>query len=97
MIHDIDIILSLVNSGIKRIQARGHLITDENLDMVNAYIEFDNGCIANLSSSKMAQSASSTMHVYLDDQSFFIDLTNNTVQQIVSDANGKRNRSTLNL
>jgi predicted dehydrogenase len=97
MIHDIDIILSLVNSGIKRIQARGHLITNKNLDMVNAYIEFDNGCIANLSSSKMAQSASSTMHVYQDDRSFFIDLTNNTVQQIVSDADGKRNRSTLNL
>jgi len=97
MIHDIDIILSLVNSGIKRIQARGHQIADDQFDMVNAVIEFDNGCIANLSSSKMAVEAASTMQVYQDDRSFFIDLANNTVQQIASDSEGNKKRSTLNL
>ncbi len=97
MIHDIDIVLSLVNSGIKRIQARGHIITDNNLEMVNAHIEFDNGCIANLTSSKMAQEASSIMQVYQDDRSFLIDFTNNNVQQILSSSNGQHKRSPLSL
>lgn len=88
MIHDIDLILSVVNSGIKRIQARGHSISSSSLDMVNAHIEFDNGCIANLTSSKMAVKPSSTLQIYQDKQSYFIDFVSNSVQQIRDDGHG---------
>lgn len=97
MIHDIDLVLSLVNSGIKRIQARGHSISTGSLDMVNAHIEFDNGCIANLTSSKMAQKPSSTLQVYQNNQSYFIDFTLNSVQQIREDENGQREMVPLHL
>ena len=80
MIQDIDIILSIVDSGIKRIQARGHSLDSKELLMVNAHIVFDNGCIANLTSSKMAAKASASMQIYQEHESLMIDLLNNQVQ-----------------
>jgi len=80
MIQDIDIVLSIVDSGIKRIQARGHSFDSKELLMVNAHIVFDNGCIANLTSSKMGTENSSNMHIYQEDESIMIDLQNNKVQ-----------------
>ncbi len=78
MIHDIDIVLSIVDSGIKKIQARGHSIDSKELLMVNAHIVFDNGCIANLSSSKMAADNCSEMQIFQENNSLSIDLLNNT-------------------
>ena len=86
MIQDIDIILSIANSDIKKIQARGHSLNSDNLVMVNANIVFDNGCVANLTSSKIAHEKSSSMHIFQEENSLFIDLTNNTVQQTSYDA-----------
>ncbi|MFI5150240.1 MAG: Gfo/Idh/MocA family protein [Bacteroidia bacterium] len=54
MIHDIDIVLSLVRSPIKRISASGVAIVSESPDIANARIEFDNGCVANLTSSRIS-------------------------------------------
>ncbi|MCK5856113.1 MAG: Gfo/Idh/MocA family oxidoreductase [Bacteroidales bacterium] len=85
MIQDIDIILSITNSEIKKIQARAHSLNSEELLMVNANIIFDNGCIANLTSSKMAQEESCNMQIFQEHDSLNIDLTNNTVQQITFD------------
>src|ERR1039458_2114666 len=47
MIHDIDIILSLVKANVKRISASGVAILSNTPDIANARIEFDNGCVAN--------------------------------------------------
>jgi predicted dehydrogenase len=54
MIHDIDIVLSLVKSGVKRISASGVSVVSETADIANARIEFDNGCVANLTSSRIS-------------------------------------------
>ena len=54
MIHDIDIILSIVKANIKRISATGVAVIGITPDISNARIEFDNGCIANLTASRIA-------------------------------------------
>ncbi len=54
MIHDIDIILSIVNSKVKNIQASGVSVISETPDIANARIEFENGCVANLTASRIS-------------------------------------------
>ncbi len=54
MIHDIDIILSAVKSPIKKINASGVAVVSDTADIANARIEFDNGCVANLTASRIS-------------------------------------------
>jgi len=54
MIHDIDIILSLVKSNVKNIYANGVNVLSDTPDIANVRIEFDNGCVANLTSSRIS-------------------------------------------
>jgi predicted dehydrogenase len=54
MIHDIDIILSVVNSPIKHISASGVSVVSETPDIANARLEFKNGCVANLTASRIS-------------------------------------------
>jgi predicted dehydrogenase len=54
MIHDIDIILSIVNSEVKNIHASGVSVISETPDIANARIEFKNGCVANLTASRIS-------------------------------------------
>jgi predicted dehydrogenase len=54
MIHDIDIILSVVNSNIRKISASGVAVVSDSPDIANARIEFDNGCVANLTASRIS-------------------------------------------
>ncbi|MCF6350694.1 MAG: Gfo/Idh/MocA family oxidoreductase [Flavobacteriaceae bacterium] len=54
MIHDIDIILSVVKSKIKSIHASGVSVISETPDIANARIEFENGCVANLTASRIS-------------------------------------------
>lgn len=54
MIHDIDTVLSIVNSPVKNISASGVSIISETPDIANARIEFENGCVANLTASRIS-------------------------------------------
>tara|TARA_B110000967_G_scaffold153824_1_gene158339 strand:+ start:5547 stop:6509 length:963 start_codon:yes stop_codon:yes gene_type:complete len=54
MIHDIDIILSVVDSKVKNIQASGISVISKTPDIANARIEFENGCVANLTASRIS-------------------------------------------
>src|SRR5690554_1724912 len=54
MIHDIDIILSVVKSEVKSISASGVSVLSETPDIANARIEFENGCVANLTASRIS-------------------------------------------
>ncbi len=54
MIHDIDAILSVVNSKVKNIYASGVSVISETPDIANARIEFENGCVANLTASRIS-------------------------------------------
>ena len=54
MIHDIDIILSVVKSKVKNVQASGISVISKTPDIANARIEFENGCVANLTASRIS-------------------------------------------
>lgn len=54
MIHDIDAILSVVNSNVKQINASGVSVISNSPDIANARIEFENGCVANLTASRIS-------------------------------------------
>ncbi|NER17591.1 Gfo/Idh/MocA family oxidoreductase [Spongiivirga citrea] len=54
MIHDIDVILSVVKSKVKQISASGVSVISETPDIANARIEFENGCVANLTASRIS-------------------------------------------
>ncbi len=55
MIHDLDVILSLVDSPVKRVSATGVSIMTESVDIANARVWFENGCVANITSSRVAK------------------------------------------
>ncbi|MBK9399348.1 MAG: Gfo/Idh/MocA family oxidoreductase [Bacteroidetes bacterium] len=54
MIHDIDIVLSVVRSSVKKISTSGVAVVSDTPDIANARIEFDNGCVANLTASRIS-------------------------------------------
>lgn len=55
MIHDLDVILSLVNSPVMEVAATGVSIMTESVDIANARLQFQNGCVANITSSRIAK------------------------------------------
>lgn len=73
MIHDIDIILSLVKSTVKNISASGVNVLTETPDICNARIEFDNGCVANLTSSRISMKRMRKMRLFQKDAYIGID------------------------
>lgn len=73
MIHDIDIVLSLVKSPVKRISASGVSVLSETADIANARIEFDNGCVANLTSSRISLKKMRKMRIFQRDAYIGID------------------------
>lgn len=73
MIHDIDIILSMVNSTIKRISASGVAVVSDTPDIANTRIEFDNGCVANLTASRISVKSMRKMRLFQKDAYISID------------------------
>src|SRR5919202_3035577 len=73
MIHDIDIILSIVKSDVKHISASGvHVLTDTP-DIANVRIEFNNGCVANLTSSRISMKKMRKMRLFQKDAYIGVD------------------------
>jgi len=64
MIHDIDIILSLANSKVKRLEAVGVNVLEDKEDICNARIVFENGCIANVTASRLALKTERKVRVF---------------------------------
>jgi predicted dehydrogenase len=73
MIHDIDIILHLVRSNVRRISASGVSVMSETADIANARIEFDNGCVANLTSSRISLKKMRKMRLFQRDAYISVD------------------------
>lgn len=73
MIHDIDIILSLVDSPVKTIRATGVSIMTDSVDIANARIRFENGTVANLTSSRIAQNKVRKLKFFQRDMYVTID------------------------
>ena len=73
MIHDIDIILNLVKSNVKGISANGVAVMSDTPDIANVRIEFDNGCVANLTSSRISMKKMRKMRLFQKDAYIGID------------------------
>jgi len=73
MIHDIDIILSLVKSEVKQISASGVAVMTDTPDIANVRIEFNNGCVANLTSSRISMKKMRKVRLFQKDAYIGID------------------------
>ncbi len=73
MIHDIDIVLKIVNSDVKNISASGVAVMTDTPDIANVRIEFNNGCVANLTSSRISMKKMRKMRLFQKDAYIGID------------------------
>jgi predicted dehydrogenase len=73
MVHDIDIVLSLVNSRIKELQAVGIPFINRTPDIANARIEFENGCTASLTASRVSEEKMRKTRIFQPEGIFSID------------------------
>lgn len=73
MIHDLDVILSLVKSPVKSVSAVGTPVLTKIVDIANARIEFESGTIANVTSSRVSQNATRKFRVFQTQQYLSID------------------------
>ena len=76
MIHDIDIILGLVNSSIKKIEAVGVNVLTSYEDIANARITFKNGCVANLTASRISDEVMRKIRIFLKNTYISLDYKN---------------------
>lgn len=82
MIHDIDIILNLVHSEVKFISASGVAVLTDTPDIANVRIEFNNGCVANLTSSRISMKRMRKIRVFQKDAYIGIDFLNKKTEVI---------------
>jgi len=76
MIHDIDLILGMVDSPVSSLAASGTSVLSDELDIVNARLEFDNGCVANVTSSRVSVKTERRMRIFERDAYISIDFQN---------------------
>jgi len=82
MIHDIDIVLSIVKSDVKNISASGVGVMTETPDIANVRIEFDNGCVANLTSSRISMKKMRKVRLFQKDAYIGVDFLNKKTEII---------------
>ena len=76
MIHDIDIILDIVNSDVDKIDARGISVLSNDIDIANARITFENGCVANVTASRVSMTTDRKMRIFQHDTYLSVDFQN---------------------
>ena len=82
MIHDIDVILSIVKSNVKKIAASGVAIVSDSHDITNARIEFENGCVANLTASRISLKNMRKSRFFQKDAYVGVDFLNKTLEVV---------------
>ncbi len=82
MIHDIDIILSIVKSSVKNVYANGVDVLSDTPDIANVRIEFDNGCVCNLTSSRISMKKMRKMRLFQKDSYISIDFLDKKTEVI---------------
>lgn len=97
MIHDIDIILSIVKSDVKNISASGVGVMTETPDIANVRIEFHNGCVANLTSSRISMKKMRKMRLFQKDAYIGIDFLNKKTEIIKLRESGDTNVFTFDI
>lgn len=97
MIHDIDIILSLVKSNVNYISANGVAVMSDTPDIANVRIEFDNGCVANLTSSRISMKKMRKMRLFQKDAYIGIDFLEKKTEVIKLNTPGEKNVFTFDI
>jgi len=82
MIHDIDIVLNLVQSKVKDVKANGVAILSPTPDIVNARVEFENGCVANLTASRMSLKQMRKVRFFQEDAYVSLDFLEKNAQVV---------------
>jgi len=80
MIHDLDILLSMVNSPVKDIQACGVKVVSKTADIANARISFENGCVANVTASRISQGPMRKMRIFQEATYTTVDFLQKSVE-----------------
>jgi predicted dehydrogenase len=90
MIHDLDIILSVVKSDIKRISASGVAVVSDTHDIANVRLEFNNGCVANLTASRISLKNMRKTRFFQKDNYISVDFLNKKLDMMkLEDVVGK--------
>jgi len=92
MIHDIDLILSFVNEQVRDVKAVGIPILTPKVDIANARLEFENGCVANLTASRVSRERTRKFRVFQLNDYISLDFQNRNVEMfsLEETADGKR-------
>jgi predicted dehydrogenase len=111
MIHDIDIILNIVKSDIREMRVSGTPVLTESTDIANARLEFENGCVANVTASRVSAKTERKMRIFQNDAYISVDFHNRVlniykkgdkemlpgIPEIVSEESTYENNDALNL
>jgi predicted dehydrogenase len=79
MIHDLDIILDLASGKIKKIEAKGVKVLSNTADIANSRISFKNGCVANITSSRISLKKERKIRIFMPNKYVSIDYANQSV------------------
>jgi predicted dehydrogenase len=82
MIHDIDIILNFVKSDVKKIHAAGIPVISKHTDIANARLEFENGCVANVTASRISMRKERKIRLFQRDAYISVDFANYEIMLI---------------
>ncbi|MFN8260195.1 MAG: Gfo/Idh/MocA family oxidoreductase [Chitinophagales bacterium] len=91
MIHDIDIVLSVVKANIRNISASGVSVLSDEIDIANARIEFDNGCVANLTASRTSVQKMRKMLFFQKDNHITLDFLHRETEILKLSETAKHN------
>ena len=92
MIHDIDIVLKIVNSPVVDIQASGVAIVTDTIDIANVRLTFGNGCVANLTASRISMKNMRKIRIFQDNAYISMDLLEKKTEMIhIEPVNGEVN------
>ncbi len=97
MIHDIDIVLHLVKSNVNYISANGVAVLSDTPDIANVRIEFDNGCVANLTSSRISMKKMRKMRLFQKDAYIGIDFLEKKTEIIKQNGSSDKNVFTFDI
>ena len=89
MIHDIDLMLAMVNSPIKSIHAAGFPVLTPQVDIANARFEFENGCVANITASRISITRTRKFRAFCSDAYLSLDLGAGTYERYHKDPEEK--------
>lgn len=99
MIHDIDIILSFVKSPVARVDANGVAVVSDSVDIANARLQFENGCVANVTASRISQRKMRKMRLFQKHEYISIDFSEgqSEVFRLIGEKEGPHAKGTLML